>query len=64
MVTLLEHLRERHRGLARYLIGTSLAVVVIGIILFVYFLCQERSRKAAGRAERRERHRRVRRQKR
>ena len=64
MVTLLEHLRKSHPGLAYFIIGTSLAVVVIGLVLFVYFKVQERAQREVRRSERRDQRRRGKRQKR
>jgi hypothetical protein len=36
MVTLLEHLKEKHHGLANFIFLSSLAVVIISVLLGVY----------------------------
>lgn len=45
MLNLFEHLRERHPGLATYIFGTSVAVIVISLLLLIYFLRQDRAKK-------------------
>ncbi|WP_343623376.1 hypothetical protein [Roseateles puraquae] len=64
MVTLFEHLKDKHHGLAYFIFLSSLAVVVISVILGIYFVRQDRAKKQARREERRERRRRGGRQKR
>lgn len=52
MVKLFEHLREKHPGLATYIFGSSVFVIVVSLILLIYFLRQDRAKKQQRREER------------
>ena len=58
MVSLFEHLKETHSGLALFIFGSSIFVIVVSLIALIYFLRQDRAKREQRREERRARRRR------